>query len=529
MKAIILAAGMGTRLRPETYKVPKCLVNVAGKPILYYQLKAFELAKAEKVIIVTGYLMPKVREFIKNIDLGIPIELVENKQYDRTNNMFSLKLALDKLKEKNELNDTFFICNGDVIFEKDLIIDAVTNSRGNTIFIDRSQYLSESMKVTINQSEEISDISKSISQSDYSGVSIDLYRFDSEGIKKLKEVVDYFINRGEKNLWTEVAIQKLVQDKILTIYPKDITGYIWWEIDTFSDVKRAEWRLKLINNIDLILNKKVYAFDLDGTLIRGNRPIRGATDFLNLSKSLGKTISFITNNSSMSNERHKKRLEDTLHIQIEEKMIYSSLDHLKEFLKEKNISRIFPILNNEAIKYLGDSYTIDEENPEAVIVGFDTELTYKKIEKACLLIEEGIPFIVVNPDIRCPVNNGFIPDSGSIGKLIEAVTNKNPYYVGGKPNPAMIKKMAERYLCNIDEVCYFGDRAYTDIEMAKQAHTTSILMLTGETNFEELVSVKESEELLADNSVFIGENYIFLRGVFEKHLSREKGGKANVL
>ena len=241
---VVLAAGEGKRLRPLTLKTPKCLVNVLGKPILHYQLEAFCNAGISPVIVVTGHLSYKVREFIHEYAPHPDVVIVENPNYKETNNMYSFDIAYDYLKENENVREIFLI-NGDVIVTPELMIYA-TNKIGSRVFIDRSIYLSESMKVKAKEGRVV-DISKDINENEAYGVSIDLYKLQSEQAEILHNIVEDYVNRGIVNNWTEIAIQKGVHDGLLRLKTCDITGYVWWEIDNFEDLRRAEYRLSLIH------------------------------------------------------------------------------------------------------------------------------------------------------------------------------------------------------------------------------------------------------------------------------------------
>ena len=108
MKAIILAAGIGSRLRPLTNNIPKCLVEVNNKSIIEYQIDAYLEAKVEEIIIITGYLSKHLVEFIQKKYKSENIKFIENKNYNDTNNMYSLYLAKDYLLDKN-----FILSNAD--------------------------------------------------------------------------------------------------------------------------------------------------------------------------------------------------------------------------------------------------------------------------------------------------------------------------------------------------------------------------------------------------------------------------------
>jgi len=509
--AVILAAGIGSRLRPETYEKPKCLVNIEGKPILEYQLTALEKIDIDEIIIVIGYLSDKVQKYIRMRKNKIPVKLIRNERYLETNNMYSLKLALDYVGIKNIAE--LYVINGDVIIEPKIAKVIASSEDTSAIAIDNSQYLEESMKVIIKDGF-VKDISKNISPIEFSAVSIDFYKFIHDDIVLLNTAIEEFIQNGYENLWTEVAIQRIIQEKDARIKPANITGLIWWEIDNKIDKERAEYRIRLLNKSNILQNCEIFAFDLDGTILLGNKEIPGASDLIEFLKKLDKRVYFITNNSSMPNPQHYQRLSNILHTNISPEMIFSSLDYIGEILLREKSPLVYALLPKSSINYLASEYgiTFVEDTPDVVLVGFDTELSYDKLKKASIFIQKGTKYYLVHPDVRCPTEEGFIPDAGSISKVIELTTKKRPEIIGGKPNPEMLKKLAEIHNTSPEKICYVGDRLETDIKMATDSGAVPILFLTGETTFEDIYQNTELKE-----KIILGENPKFLLNFLQKH------------
>jgi len=143
MKAIILAAGKGTRLKPLTDNVPKCLIEINGRTILEYQVRSFFNAGINDVTIVVGYLAESVIKFCNQNRLYV--NFILNEEYNDTNNMFSLFLA------KNTVYDSdLIICNGDVIFSPNILTGLLQDCNKNAIAVDVNKYFDESMKVIAN-------------------------------------------------------------------------------------------------------------------------------------------------------------------------------------------------------------------------------------------------------------------------------------------------------------------------------------------------------------------------------------------
>ncbi len=510
--AIILAAGIGSRLKPETCSRPKCLVEVLGKPILEYQLTALESTSVRDIVIVSGYKSHEIERYIKKRKNRKNVTIIINDNYECTNNMYSLFLALSSIDLKEY--DYYFVINGDVVIEPK-IAKALDNVNISTIAVDTSLYLDESMKVTIVNGK-ITNISKNIPIKESNGVSIDFYGFRQTDMMKLFEVIKrQYIDKNDLGKWTEVAIQKALQDDVLVMVPKDITGLIWWEIDNEIDLKRAEYRLKLLNSLEHLKRVKLYAFDIDGTLILGNIKIDGSSELIKYLMATRKKVYFITNNSSMSNISHAERLSKILNVDIPVSCIFSSLDYIGKEINKVGKIKVYPLLPRESIEYLAEKYSVNftEEHPDVVLVGFDTELTYEKLKKACLFIESGSRFWLIHPDIKCPIDGGFIPDAGSIGKIIELVTNKIPELVGGKPNPKMLTESIRENETQPSETCYVCDRLETDVKMALKSGILPILFLTGDTSFEMIWNLDSLME-----RILLGENPKFFKSFLEKHL-----------
>jgi HAD superfamily hydrolase (TIGR01450 family) len=477
MKAVILAAGIGSRLRPLTSDKPKCLVKVAGKALLDYQIDSYKLAGISDICIVIGYEGEKIKNHCRKYK-DINITFVENIDYEQTNNMYSLYLAREFVD-----GESFFLNNADLIISENVVPIMINDPFENLVAVDTSVYNEESMKISVKNGL-ICDISKSIPDSQSYGCSIDFYKISANSSKILfKNVIN--IIEVQKNLkdWTEIALQKLFNNNLIECRPVHIDKEKWVEIDNYDDLALAD---KLFSDFDFTLNGiTTFFIDLDGTVYLGENAINGSVETINKWKDQGKKIYFISNNSSKSKKEYVQKLKKIGYDCTEDNIILST-DGIISFLKENNVSDIFVLGTKSLSDYLEASgFTINENNPEYVVVGYDTELSYQKLVIACKLIHKGVEYVATHCDIVCPTPDGPIPDAGALLQLLELTTGKRPLLISGKPNLEMINHIFQKDKTESYQTVVIGDRLYTDMMLARNANAKSILVLSGESTRED--------------------------------------------
>ncbi len=294
----------------------------------------------------------------------------------------------------------------------------------------------------------------------------------------------------------------------------DITGKIWKNIRNDIDIFYVENKLSLLSHKKKLREITLFSFDLDGTTILGRKPIFGVYDFLSFLKKRGIEFLFLTNNSSKTNKMHAEDLSNILKWPVEEKNIMSSIDSLEVYLREKNIRYVYPFVNERVKVYLSQRFSFSEENPDVIVVGFNTDATYTQMYKVSELIFKGIPYLLIHPDLRCPTEFGYIPDAGSFGKMFELTTGQRPIWIGGKPNPIMVEGLIKKYDVSKEKIAYVGDRLYTDIEMAKKAGIYGFLVLTGESSLKDYYNyVKKYGE---NEKIYAIDNLLFLKAFLER-------------
>lgn len=230
MKAVILAAGLGSRLRPLTDDRPKCMVSVNGINIIDKQIDNLMRNGINDIYVVAGYKAEILEQHLRKIYPAVNIVL--NSDYSVTNNMYSLFLTSQYVKGKE-----FLLMNADVYFDSDIISGLVKGENISKIACDKSCYLEESMKVTLEDGR-INHISKQITEKEYYAVSIDVYRISAEASEILfREIENFILKRQDKNSWTEVALDKIF--RYTDFQPYIINGR-WFEIDNHDDLKKAE-------------------------------------------------------------------------------------------------------------------------------------------------------------------------------------------------------------------------------------------------------------------------------------------------
>lgn len=229
--------------------------------------------------------------------------------------------------------------------------------------------------------------------------------------------------------------------------------------------------------------KKLFLFDMDGTIYKEETVFDGTILLLETIEQIGGRYVFITNNSSKSVVDYIKKV-NRLGIKADIDNFFTSAQATVLYLK-KNFpgKKVYCQGTKSLVKELIDSGIDITENVdddvEVVLVGFDIELTSAKLHKTCELLQKNVSFIATNPDLRCPVNFGFIPDCGSICGMLTSATNKKPIYIG-KPEPTMVDIVREKFGYSTDETVVIGDRLYTDIATGLNAGVTTVCVLTGE-------------------------------------------------
>ncbi|GAB7225724.1 phosphocholine cytidylyltransferase family protein [Vibrio owensii] len=227
---VILAAGIGSRLRPITQEVPKSLVQVAGVPLLERLTKQIlKHNSCYEIIVVAGYLSEKIESSMRSVNDNIKV--IVNKDFETTNNMESCRLGLESTDYKDCI-----IVNADCIYE-DSIVHTMLESEFSCIATDSSAYFEENMKVDISDGR-VSEISKSLPDIEGVCTSIDIYNFIKKDIDILLDVMRGYHSRGDVQKWNEVAINDMV--KINTVTTLDFNGKRWMEVDNHDDLAKAE-------------------------------------------------------------------------------------------------------------------------------------------------------------------------------------------------------------------------------------------------------------------------------------------------
>lgn len=242
-----------------------------------------------------------------------------------------------------------------------------------------------------------------------------------------------------------------------------------------------------------LINKKLFLFDMDGTIYEEETVYDGTHQLLEFIEQNGGKYVFITNNSSKSVVDYIEKV-NRLGIKGDINNFFTSAQATILYLKNNYFKmKVYCQGTQSLIKELMDAGINVTQNVEAdveiVLVGFDTELTSAKLRKTCELLQREIPFIATNPDLRCPVKFGFIPDCGSICNMIEAATNKKPVYIG-KPEPLMVDIVRKKLGFSAEETCVIGDRLYTDIAAGLNSGVTAICVLTGEATADDIKNGK---------------------------------------
>ncbi len=255
---------------------------------------------------------------------------------------------------------------------------------------------------------------------------------------------------------------------------------------------------------EMLRSKKLYLFDMDGTLYLGNRLYDFTLELLSALKATGRKYLFMTNNSSKSVNDYVKKLEKLGIAATREDFMTSSQATAYYLHKHHEGQRLY-VCGTESLKeelrLEGFTVTTNVEEVDCIVMGFDTELTFQKLHDVSflLLTRPGIPYIATNPDLVCPTEFGSVPDCGSVCIGIKHATGREPIVIG-KPSPLMPQLAMEKLGISREETCVVGDRIYTDVKSGLNAGITGILVLSGETTREILAASPDKPHLVLQDA-----------------------------
>ncbi|MBO5713210.1 MAG: HAD-IIA family hydrolase [Clostridia bacterium] len=247
-------------------------------------------------------------------------------------------------------------------------------------------------------------------------------------------------------------------------------------------------------NIDNLKLKKLWLFDMDGTIYLENSLFKKVKNLLNFITENGGNYVFITNNSSKSVADYVEKLtamglsvnEENFFTSSQAAALFLNKNHAGELVYAQGTTSFINELNKNNVLVT----TNYDENAKVILVSFDTELTSEKIRTTCkMLTKVSATYYATNPDWVCPVDFGYIPDCGSMCEGYFLATGKRPEFIG-KPSPFMVDEVVKKYGVNKNDAVVLGDRLYTDIASGVNAGVDTVFVLSGEGT---LKTLNESE------------------------------------
>lgn len=248
-----------------------------------------------------------------------------------------------------------------------------------------------------------------------------------------------------------------------------------------------------------IANKKLFLLDMDGTLYLGNQLFDGTLAFLDGIRKMGGRYLFLTNNSSKSVDRYVEKLLAMGITATADDFMTSTqvtIQYLLKHYKNKKIYGLGTKSFKEELKKAGlcvvDSL---DEGICCLVMGFDTELTFQKLEDACILLNQNVDYIATNPDLVCPTEFGYVPDCGSVSGMLYHATKRKPLFIG-KPQPEMVYYAMTKTGFTKEETILIGDRIYTDIACGLAANISTALVLSGETTLDDVTKSEQKPHFI---------------------------------
>ena len=230
-------------------------------------------------------------------------------------------------------------------------------------------------------------------------------------------------------------------------------------------------------------DQRLFLLDMDGTIYLSETLFDHVPEFLEHVKKIGGRYLFLTNNSSRGVEGYIEKM-GRLGIPTTREDFLTSVDATIAHLKEKLAGKKCYVFGTRSfcdqLTAAGIPITTHlEDDVEVLLCGFDTELTFQKLEDACILLQRGVEFVATNPDWVCPTWYGSVPDCGSVCEMLFRATGRRPMFIG-KPQPEMVYLALQRTGFASEQAVMVGDRLYTDIASGVNAGIDTVFVLSGE-------------------------------------------------
>ena len=228
-----------------------------------------------------------------------------------------------------------------------------------------------------------------------------------------------------------------------------------------------------------------WLMDMDGVLVREESAIPGADRFLSLLGERGIPFLVLTNNSIYTRRDLSARLARA-GLQVPEAAIWTSALATAGFLEDQRPHGSAFVVGEAGLTTAlhAAGYTLNERNPDYVVIGETRTYSFERIAQAIRLIAAGSRFIATNPDPSGPTPDGLLPATGAVAALISKATGVDPYFVG-KPNPLMMRSALNAIDAHSETSVMIGDRMDTDVVSGLEAGMETVLVLTGSTTRDE--------------------------------------------
>ena len=268
--------------------------------------------------------------------------------------------------------------------------------------------------------------------------------------------------------------------------------------------------------------KRLFLLDLDGTVYLEEELLPGAAEFLAWARERGYAVRYLTNNSSRGVEAGLEKMH-RLGVPAKREEFLTAVEATLFYLSSNHPMYTLYIIGTESFRQQvrAAGFTVrdtPDEDVDALLVAYDTELTYRKVEDGCRLLARGVDFLATNPDWACPTLFGFVPDCGAICEFIGRAAGRTPTFIG-KPEPTMIRLALEQTGYGPEETLMVGDRLYTDIACGVNAGVDTALVLTGE-------ATRETAAVSDTPPTEIYENMAELLAALRQAETADQGGNA---